>query len=322
MSICERKCGSAPARVSSSARAPRCAASQEQVQQVAATDSTVLLLGETGSGKEMFATQIHELSAPPRPPDGPGELRRDSGDADGKRAVRPRKRRLYRRAGAADRPLRDGRSLDDLPRRNRRPAARRPGQAAPRARGETDRTAGQPEADSRRHADHRRDPSRSRATDRGRHVSRRSVLPPLRVPDPRAAAARTRGRHPAARVAIRRGVLDRVRQAHRLDRQRRHGGAAAVLVAGQHPRAPQRRRAGDDRGDGAPADVRLPAASTASAKRSAKLVDVEREHIRTVLESTGWRVRGVGGAAERLGLRPTTLETRLAKLGLKRPRQA
>ena len=35
---------------------------EEQVRQVAATDATVLLLGETGSGKEVFASQIHELS--------------------------------------------------------------------------------------------------------------------------------------------------------------------------------------------------------------------------------------------------------------------
>src|SRR4029450_8307987 len=34
----------------------------EEVRQVAVTDSTVLLLGETGSGKELFATQLHQMS--------------------------------------------------------------------------------------------------------------------------------------------------------------------------------------------------------------------------------------------------------------------
>ncbi len=48
------------------------------------------------------------------------------------------------------------------------------------------------------------------------------------------------------------------------------------------------------------------------------LVDLEVEHIRTVLESTNWRVRGAGGAAERLGLKPTTLESRMARFGIKR----
>jgi transcriptional regulator with GAF, ATPase, and Fis domain len=54
--------------------------------------------------------------------------------------------------------------------------------------------------------------------------------------------------------------------------------------------------------------------------RSLKLADVQKEHIRSVLETAGWRIRGMGGAAERLGLRPTTLETRMAKLGLVRPK--
>ena len=65
----------------------------------------------------------------------------------------------------------------------------------------------------------------------------------------------------------------------------------------------------------------LPAAAAgAPAKRAVKLVDLEKEHIRSVLETTGWRIRGAGGAAERLGLKATTLETRMAKLGLKRSR--
>jgi transcriptional regulator with GAF, ATPase, and Fis domain len=65
--------------------------------------------------------------------------------------------------------------------------------------------------------------------------------------------------------------------------------------------------------------IPLPETSSAASRRSVRLVDVERTHIRGVLESTRWRIRGAGGAAEQLGLKPTTLETRLAKLGLKRP---
>ena len=68
--------------------------------------------------------------------------------------------------------------------------------------------------------------------------------------------------------------------------------------------------------------VAVPRPVAGTPLRSARLTDVERDHIRGVLESTGWRIRGVGGAADRLGLRPTTLETRMAKLGLTRPRPA
>ncbi len=68
--------------------------------------------------------------------------------------------------------------------------------------------------------------------------------------------------------------------------------------------------------------IPVPTSSPGSIGRSSKLVDVEKEHIRAILESTAWRVRGNGGAAERLGLKPTTLETRMAKLGLKRPQLA
>ena len=46
------------------------------------------------------------------------------------------------------------------------------------------------------------------------------------------------------------------------------------------------------------------------------IAEVEREHILQVLERCGWRVRGPNGAAELLGTKPTTLESRIKKLGL------
>ena len=67
--------------------------------------------------------------------------------------------------------------------------------------------------------------------------------------------------------------------------------------------------------------VPLPAATTTAMPQSAMtLATLEVEHIRSVLESTNWRVRGRGGAAERLGLKPTTLESRMARLGILRKR--
>ena len=66
-----------------------------------------------------------------------------------------------------------------------------------------------------------------------------------------------------------------------------------------------------------PAPVTSPAALDAAPP--ADLREVEREHIVRVLRDTGWRVRGGGGAADVLGLKPTTLEARMVKLGIHRP---
>lgn len=49
------------------------------------------------------------------------------------------------------------------------------------------------------------------------------------------------------------------------------------------------------------------------------LVDMERQHILSVLERTHWRIYGPHGAAAQLGLNPSTLRSRLKKLGLSRP---
>jgi transcriptional regulator with GAF, ATPase, and Fis domain len=49
------------------------------------------------------------------------------------------------------------------------------------------------------------------------------------------------------------------------------------------------------------------------------LDEVQRDYIERVLQTTGWVVSGPNGAAVRLGLKPTTLEARMKKLGLRRP---
>ena len=50
------------------------------------------------------------------------------------------------------------------------------------------------------------------------------------------------------------------------------------------------------------------------------LEEVEREYIIRTLENTGWRIEGQYGAARILGLNPSTLRTRMLKLGIQRRR--
>lgn len=49
------------------------------------------------------------------------------------------------------------------------------------------------------------------------------------------------------------------------------------------------------------------------------LIEVERDHIVKVLEKTGWKIEGVRGSAQLLGMNPSTLRARMKKLGIKRP---
>lgn len=50
------------------------------------------------------------------------------------------------------------------------------------------------------------------------------------------------------------------------------------------------------------------------------LEEIEREYIMRTLENTGWRIEGPHGAAKILGLNPSTLRTRMIKLGIQRRR--
>ena len=49
------------------------------------------------------------------------------------------------------------------------------------------------------------------------------------------------------------------------------------------------------------------------------LADLERDHILQVLHKTNWRVEGKNGAALLLGLNPSTLRARMRKYGIRRP---
>jgi transcriptional regulator with GAF, ATPase, and Fis domain len=71
----------------------------------------------------------------------------------------------------------------------------------------------------------------------------------------------------------------------------------------------------EDRG-GTPPTARPAGAGDATVTSLAK---TERAHILLVCEACGWRIKGPGAAAERLGLNPSTLYFRMKKLGIKRP---
>jgi transcriptional regulator with GAF, ATPase, and Fis domain len=50
-----------------------------------------------------------------------------------------------------------------------------------------------------------------------------------------------------------------------------------------------------------------------------ELRDHERENLRRALVEARWKIAGPSGAAERLGIKPTTLASRIRKLGIERP---
>jgi formate hydrogenlyase transcriptional activator len=295
---------------------------EEQVRQVAATDSTVLLLGETGSGKEMFAGLIHDLSSR----HGRAMVRvncaaipatlmeselfgREKGAYTGALA------RQIGRFEMADHSTIFLDEIGDLPsevqvkllrvleeRQIERLGSPKPIRVETRIIAATHRDLEQRIADG---------------TFREDLYYRLNVFP-IRVPP-------LRERVKDIPVLVWRFVEEFATAfGKRVDSIGKDDMAA--LQQYSWPGNIRELRNVVERamimGTGRRLTFSLPKTSTASTRRSPKLMDVEREHIRTVLESTGWRVRGVGGAAERLGLRPTTLETRLAKLGLTRPRQA
>jgi len=59
--------------------------------------------------------------------------------------------------------------------------------------------------------------------------------------------------------------------------------------------------------------------STSSASSISTLEEAERQHILRALRQTEWRIAGPKGAASLLGMKRTTLQARMRKLGIRRP---
>ncbi len=71
--------------------------------------------------------------------------------------------------------------------------------------------------------------------------------------------------------------------------------------------------------------VTTPASSDGAGTRirtARELEELERQNLLCALEATGWRVAGENGAARLLGINPSTLNSRLKALGISRPRPA
>jgi formate hydrogenlyase transcriptional activator len=72
-----------------------------------------------------------------------------------------------------------------------------------------------------------------------------------------------------------------------------------------------------------PAETSAPGAPVpAGDGASFSLQETERRHILAVLKRTNWRIDGVSGAARLLEMNPSTLRSRIKKLGIRRSNES
>jgi transcriptional regulator with GAF, ATPase, and Fis domain len=95
--------------------------------------------------------------------------------------------------------------------------------------------------------------------------------------------------------------------------------AAAIVAASRERASREIARPGGERVASADPTGDPGAQETPSARELRTLAAIEREAIERVLRHTAGRVSGPHGAAKILGLKPTTLESRMKKLGARKP---
>ena len=295
-----------------------------KIEIVAPTDSTVLIEGENGHRQGAHCTGNPQFKQPALEDVHQAELRRHSHRAVGERAVRPRKRRVHRRDRAEDRPLRAGQRRHSVPRRGRRHSAElqlkflRVLQEQEFERLGSNKTI---RVDIRLVAATNRDlagmvTERQFRSDLYYRLNVFPILnPPLRE---RSSDIQALVQYFTRKFATRMNkkidtiptetmaALSQYYWPGNIRELENFIERAVILSRGSTLMVPlgelKRQRNSDD----------------AMPRNLSTLEDAERDHIRRALQQANWLVGGPSGAAAKLGMKRTTLQSKIAKLGIEK----